>query len=105
MTPHGKEISSTVEALATTTGSKDPGSNEPTAARANKQSECASENVAPLHNNDESAVEAPSLPFSSDEPISQEAPESELAETPSIAALSVDNEERDDDSALGDPSM
>jgi hypothetical protein len=40
-----------------------------------------------------------------DEPVSQGPPESDTAEAPSIAALSVDSEERDDDSALGGTSI
>ena len=40
-----------------------------------------------------------------DEPVSQGPPESDIPEAPSVAALSVDSEERDDDSALGGTSI
>jgi hypothetical protein len=89
------------------THSKELELNEPAAASSDEHSfGPASENVAPLSHHDESAAETPSLPISqTGEPISQGASASEIAETPSVAALSVDNEERDDDSAIGDSSI
>ncbi|KAE9371993.1 S-adenosyl-L-methionine-dependent methyltransferase [Stipitochalara longipes BDJ] len=99
-----EEISSSVEKLAAVTPSQDSEPTEPTATRPNEHPDPASEIVAPLSHHD--AAEEPSLPIvQNDEPSSHEQVGIEVAEAPSVAALSVDSEERDNDSALGNTSI
>lgn len=98
------EVSSTVERLAADTASRDPETIKVSAAIPDEQSNPSSETVASVSHHD--SAEAASLPaVQTDEPSSLEHPGIEVAEAPSVAALSVDTGERDDDSALGDTSI
>jgi hypothetical protein len=45
------------------------------------------------------------VPSTNAEPLSEEPPDVEATDAPSITALSVDSHDTDDDSALGDPSI
>ena len=96
-----EETSSTVEEPAAVTPSRGSEPTEPTAIR---PTDPASEAAAPLSHHD--SAEARSIPtVQKDEPSSHEQLGIEIAEAPSVAALSVDSGERDDDSALGDTSI
>ena len=98
------EVSSTVEGFAADTASR---GSEPTyvsATNPEEQSDPRSETVAPLshHGNPDAAS---SHAEQTDDPSSHEQLGIEVAEAPSVPALSVDSEERDDDSALGETSI
>jgi len=98
------EVSSTVEKLAADTASRGSETIKISAIKPDEQSDPPSETVASLSHHEN--AEAASLPtVQDDEPSSHEQPGIEVAEAPSVAALSVDSEERDDDSALGDTSI
>jgi hypothetical protein len=101
-----KETASNIEDLATITHRKDPESEETPEGTPEGHSSPAPGNVAPVSHHVAGSTETSSLPIAqNDGPATQEPPDSEVAEAPSVAALSVDTQEQDDDSALGNTSI
>lgn len=95
-----------INELTTITHSKNPASEKNLEARQEEHSGPATENVAPLSYDVDSSADTSSLSVPpSNEPAPQEPPVSEAPEATSVAALSVDTQEQDDDSALGDTSI
>jgi hypothetical protein len=107
------------ESFAQTPSGPIPQQNEPVSQRSPELEIVAEPPLLPVPQSDEPEFQEPpvseiaettanttTFPNSqNDEPVSQGPPESDTAEAPSVAALSVDSEERDDDSALGGTSI